>query len=60
MKEFGERLGANVMESLTAVQFDKIKFSNESGKYTEFIRYFARDFWNYMFGQSVRLNIFLL
>jgi hypothetical protein len=38
------------MESLAAVQFDKIKFSTEAGKYTEFVRYLARDFWNFIFG----------
>ena len=52
MREFGERLGQNVMESLAAIQFDKLKFLNEpsAGKYTEFIRYLARDFWSYLFG----------
>lgn len=43
------------MESIAAMAFDKIKMNPDlaQGKYTEYVRFLGKDFWMYIFGQSV-------
>ncbi|CAD8096936.1 unnamed protein product [Paramecium sonneborni] len=51
--EMGKKLGQNVMESLASTQFEKIRLNPDQGKYTEYVKFFGKDFWSYMFGQPV-------
>jgi hypothetical protein len=49
VRDFGVRLGSNVMEIIAAIAFDRIKI-DPVNKYKSHILFIGKDFWLYLFG----------